>query len=105
MGWDGVTARARRRIGVALHTTVVRGLGRPMGWDGITARARRRIGVALHTTQLSVGWVDPWVGSRFFSFRWVGLIAFSALTLLVGRQEAVGCWRGYLYEARYIQPS
>jgi len=27
----------------------------------------------LVNTELSMGWVDPWVGSRFFSFWWVGL--------------------------------
>jgi len=69
--------------------------------DGVTVRRAARASLhwrhlTHHTTQLSVGCVDPWVGSRFFSFRWVGLIAFSALTLFVGRQEAVGCWRGYL---------
>jgi len=31
---QSIELRARRRIGVALHTTVVHGLGRPMGWDG-----------------------------------------------------------------------
>jgi len=32
----------------------------------------------LYDTELSMGWVDPrvglgWVGSKFFSFLWVGL--------------------------------
>jgi len=36
-----------------------------------------------------MGWVDPWVGlGRDFSvFGGLGCVAFSALTLLVGRQE------------------
>jgi len=27
---------------------------------------------AIHSPELSMGWVDPWVGLRFFSFWWVG---------------------------------
>jgi len=37
-----------------------------------------RLSVCLSVPELSMGWVDPWVGlvwvgSRFFSFWWVGL--------------------------------
>ena len=56
-------------------------------WRGYLSEARRRLFV--YGPELSMGWVDPWVGSRFFGG--LGWVHYTILLFCVDMNQQLAC--------------
>jgi len=64
--------QVRQRTAISVHFILLYQLSQTEPRDGIVLQTKLDDHGNTLAAELSMGWVDPWVGSRFFSFRWVG---------------------------------